>query len=323
MLTAIPKVWSKQAIEDRGVLVVSTPTINKIDTRLNSGELLIQINILSDTHRLLSQQVGLLSSSLKNQSISDPASGMSVVDLGYKLELENKYRISILKEIVVRYGVGVKSTSWFKGFREARLGKLVREKSSHEGMVGVYEQALVEFNQQQQKPASGVEYSGGNNAGTTVNAPQYGEDVINQLLDLGSRMSDPEYRKSLLQEKINISTKLQAVNTEIDFYTGSADVESGVFDISVDEITKLLAASFEELKSIHSALVVIIGVSNLSQLDDSGELFDLVGVIKKNVSGNLTKAVVLKALLAFILGCMVGTVVVFFRRLIEPVKTTG
>ena len=316
LLHSIPKIWAAHAIEDRGVLVMFSPTISTLDRRINSGELLIQVNVLGDTHSLLSESVAGLSGSLDNKSITDPASGLVIADLRYKLDLENKYRISILKELVVKNGIGVKNESWYKGFRDARLGKLERERSSLERMVDVYEQALIEFNQQQYSPSEGSKSQGGSSSGTTVYSPQYGEDVINRLMELGSKMSDPEYRKSLLQEKINLSTKLQTVVTEINFYDFKkpTGIEA---NISVEEISNLITQSFTELEEIHSALLGIIQVSNLSSLDDRGELFDLVGSVQENVSSNLSQRVMLKAVLAFILGCILGMVVVFGRRVLR------
>ena len=83
-------------------------TIGSLDNRIQSGELLIQVNVLSDTQPNLYKSVEDLSLSLSNQSISDSLSGISLSDLRYKLRLENKYRISILKELVVKNGIGVK-----------------------------------------------------------------------------------------------------------------------------------------------------------------------------------------------------------------------
>ena len=316
LLHSIPKIWATHAIEDRGVLSMFTPTISTLDNRINSGELLIQVNVLSDSHGLLSESVTGLSGSLDNQSITDPESGMAIADLRYKLDLENTYRISILKELVVKNGIGVQNESWYKGFREARLGKLERERSSLERMVDVYEQALIEFNQQQYSSSEGSKSQGGSSSGTTVYSPQYGEDVINRLMELGSKMSDPEYRKSLLQEKIDLSTKLQAVITEINFYDFEKPTDDEV-SISVEEISNLINQSFAELEEIHAALLGIIQVSNLSSLDDRGELFDLVGSVQENVSSNLSQRVMLKAVLAFILGCILGMVVVFGRRVLR------
>jgi hypothetical protein len=104
--------------------------------------------------------------------------------------MEDKYRISILKELVVKHGIGVKDDDWYEGFREARLGKLERERSSLERLVIVYEEAIDQFNQQQNQTINGNSSSQGN-AQTSVYAPQYGEDVINTLLQLGSKMADP------------------------------------------------------------------------------------------------------------------------------------
>jgi len=311
LLTSIPKAWASKAIEDRGVLVVSPPTVSRLDQRILSGELLIQVNVLGDTLSLLSNSVQDLSDSLDNQSIKDPASGMSITDLSYKLNLEDKYRISILKELVVKNGIGVKNEAWYKGFRDARLGKLERERASLMRMVGVYEQALIEFNQQSNNPSGNYEQSA-SQPGTTV---QYGEGVINSLLTLGSKMSDPEYRKELLGKKIDISVELQEIITEIDFYSSTANHRTG--NISPDEINALITQSYSELEAIHLALLGILQVSHLSSLDDRGELFDLVGSVQESVSSNLTQKVGLKAILAFILGCMIGVVVVFIRRVVR------
>ena len=192
--------------------------------------------------------------------------------------------------------------------REYDMSKFIEE------LEGI-QQALIEFNQRY-KPAEGSKPNGGNNSGSTVYAPQYGEDVIDRLLLLGSKMSDSEYRKSLLQEKIDISTKLQKIITEISFY-GINEGLGQTSEISVEEITVLIAESFKELLEIHSTLASIIKVSNLSNIDDRGELFDLVGSTEVVVSSNLSQRVGLKAVLAFILGCMIGTVVVFIRRVIR------
>ena len=316
LLVNIPTVWATAAIQERGVLNVSAPTISSLDNRIQSGELLIQVNVLADTRDILSKSLEDLSLSLSNQSITDSWSGMTLADIRYKLDLENKYRISILQELVVKNGVGITNNAWYKGFRDARVGKLGRERSSLERMVVVYEQALIEFNQQQYKPTNSYNEQGGDSSGTTVYAPQYGKDVINRLLDLGSKMSDPEYRKSLLQEKIKLSMRLQEGITEVNFYEVS-NIPAANSNISIEEISMLVNESFTELKMIQAGLIGIINVSNIRSLDDRGELYDLVESVKEHVSSNFSRNVQLKAILAFILGCMLGTVVVFIRRVLR------
>jgi len=241
---------------------------------------------------------------------------MSLPDLRYKLDLEYKYRISILKELVVKNGIGVKNDGWYKGFRDASVGRLEGDRSSLERMVLVYEEALIEFNQQQYKPTNSSNEQRGNNSGTTLYAPQYSEDVINRLMELGSKISDPAYRKSLLQEKIKLSTLLQEVITEINFYEVST-IPKTILNISNEEINKLVNESFFELQKIHAGLFGIIQVTKMSSLDDRGELYDLVGSVKEHVSSIFPQNMQKKAILAFILGCMLGTVVVFIRRVLR------
>ena len=100
-------------------------------------------------------------------------------------------------------------------------------------------------------------------------------------------MSDPEYRKSLLQEKIKLSTRLQTVITEINFYEVRT-IPATNLKIPSEEITALINKSFSELKKIHAGLLGIIEVSNMRGLDNGGELYDLVRSVKENVSSNFS-----------------------------------
>ena len=79
----------------------------------------------------------------------------------------------------------------------------------------------------------------------------------------------------------------------------------------------LVNESFAELKKIQAGLIGIINVSNIRSLDDRGELYDLVGSVEDHVSSNFSRNVQLKAILAFIFGCLLGTVVVFIRRVLR------
>ena len=314
ILTLIPKIWASQALEDRGVLVTSTPPISGLDTRMMSDELLVQVNVLSDTYSLLDSHLSSLMTNSNNRTVSDPATGQTLSDLSHKLDMEDKYRISILKELIVKHGIGIKDDDWYEGFRDARLGKLERERSSLERMVVVYEEAINQFNQQQGEMSA---IGSGANAGkqATVYAPQYGEDVINTLLQLGSKMADPEYRKKLLQEKITLSTRLQKIITEIEFY--KAENDSVRQELGEEQVEKLINESFNSLNDINQALVRITEIANSSRLDNRGELYDLVGEVTQQNGSNLTGNVQLKVILAFIVGCMLATVVVLGRRMLR------
>ena len=314
ILTQIPTIWATQALKDRGVLITSIPPISGLETRMMSDELLVQVNVLSDTHSLLDKHITILLTQSANRTISDANTGQTLSDLSHKLDMEDKYRISILKELIVKHGIGVKDNDWYEGFRDARLGKLERERSSLERLVIVYEDAIYQFNQQHNQLTNGNADSQGNKQ-ATVYAPQYGEDVINTLLQLGSKMADPTYRKELLEEKIALSTRLQKIITEIEFY--KSDVSSSPQGLSKAQIEQLINESFESLDSINKALISITNVANFSHLDNRGELYDLVGVIEESSNNSFTSKIQLKVILGFILGCMLATVMVIGRRLLR------
>ena len=315
ILNQVPSTWAKQALEDRGVLVTNLASMADLNRSAISEELLVKVNVLADTQLLLTDYIDQLIENTDNLTIKDPATGQSLADLQHNLQLEDKYRIAILRELVVKHGIGVNNADWYNGFRAARLGKLEREKASLERMVGVYEQAISQFNQQQQQMTAG-NANPQDTGSATVYAPQYGEDVINTLLQLGSKMADPEYRKELLKEKIELSTQLQQIITEIEFYAAETTQQDGKREIGAQEIAGLIDESFDALQGINQALSNITQIANESLLDDKGQLYSMVGEIKAKNSSNLSMNSLLKIILAAIAGGMLATITVLLRRVL-------
>jgi hypothetical protein len=313
ILTEIPKIWATQALEIRGVFTTTIPPISQLNNGMMSDELLVQVNILADTHILLSDHVELMIRDTGNSAIKDPSTGLSLPDLAHKLELEEKYRISILKELVVKHGVGVTDNGFYRGFREARLGALKREQAKIQRLVLVYEDAINRFNQYQSQLMSsnqGAKTNGQN----SVYAPQYGEDVVNTLLELGSKIADPEYRKELLEKKIVLSTELQKVITEIEFFESSATTTNLV---GADNVIKLIGESYESLQSAQKILVDLSSMVNTSRLDEKGQLYDLVNEVTFTTNSNLSKNSMLKVVLAFMLGCIAAAILVLARTMVR------
>ena len=314
ILTDIADTWATQALTVRGVHQLNRPPINSQIITSNDKELLIQVNILSDTHQLLTETVDAYVDDRELNGISDPKSGLRLSDLSHLLNTEGKYKISILKEMIIKSGVGSGNAFWYQGFREARLGKLERERDALKRMVTVYNDAMTQFSQQQdpqtqmsttQTPASPQVYS-----------PQYGNDLVNTLLDLGSKMSDPEYRKELLEAKIKLSAQLQAVITEIEFYQPTTQQSSSA--LNPEQIGQLISQSNTQVSRINDALIGITKVGNERYLTDKGQLYDLEGAVTTVSTSNLTNRLMLKLTLAFIMGCAIGVVNIFTRRLLAP-----
>lgn len=314
ILTDIVDTWATQAISVRGVLNLNKPAIQSQIITMTDDELLIKVNILSDTHQLLADTVRSYNTDPQLRAISDPSSSLTLADLSHLLSTEGKYKIAILKELIIKSGIGMDNAVWYEGFREARLGKLERERDSLERMVTVYDDALAQFNQQQDLQAQPNPMQA--QSSTQIYSPQYSNDLVNSLLQLGSKMADPEYRKHLLEEKIKLSSKLQLVITEIEFYqSANASTQS---TLDTDKIDQLINNSSTKMASINDALSGITKVANERYLADNGQLYDLQGAVEHISTSNLSGKFKLKLVLAFIMGCIVGVIVVFARRLIKP-----
>jgi len=314
ILTDIVDTWATQAISVRGVLNLNKPAIQSQIITMTDDELLIKVNILSDTHQLLADTVRSYNTDPQLRAISDPSSSLTLADLSHLLSTEGKYKIAILKELIIKSGIGMDNAVWYEGFREARLGKLERERDSLERMVTVYDDALAQFNQQQDLQAQPNPMQA--QSSTQIYSPQYSNDLVNSLLQLGSKMADPEYRKHLLEEKIKLSSKLQLVITEIEFYQ-SANV-STQSTLDTEKIDQLINNSSTKMASINDALSGITKVANERYLADNGQLYDLQGAVEHISTSNLSGKLKLKLVLAFIMGCIVGVIIVFARRLIKP-----
>ena len=83
ILTDIADTWATQALTVRGVHQLNRPPINSQIITSNDKELLIQVNILSDTHQLLTETVDAYVDDRELNGISDPKSGLRLSDLSH------------------------------------------------------------------------------------------------------------------------------------------------------------------------------------------------------------------------------------------------
>jgi len=314
VLTDIADTWATQAITVRGALNLIQPTLSSQIITASEQDLLIKVNILSDTHKVLTEITNKYIDNPELNDISDPTSGFKLSDLEHLLATEGKYKIAILKEIVIKSGVGADNEIWNKGFREARLAELERQRDSLERMVTVYNDALVQFSQQEDMQSQ----AGPNQTQTNpqIYSPQYSNDLVKTLLELGSKMADPEYRKELLEKKIGFSSDLESVISEIEFYQSASNDNRGT--LNTDKISRLIIDSSNNMAKLNDALTGIINIANRWSISDNGQLYDLQGDIQSVSSSNLTSKILLKLILAFIMGSAIGVFVVFVRRLMVP-----
>jgi hypothetical protein len=141
--------------------------------------------------------------------------------------------------------------------------------------------------------------------------------MVNSLLQLGSKMADPEYRQNLLQSKLNYAEQLQKTITEIEYFQSSFSEEQDVI-LETQTIEKLIKVSTDELMRINDALTGITNLANNYYLSDTGQLYNLQGKIEYITTNNLSGHIIQKLLLAFLMGCLLAVMVIFCRFIAAP-----
>lgn len=315
ILGQIPYVWANQALKDRGVLESSLPPISNLENPDISGDFLIQVNILSDTYSVINEQVVRMLSNSTSRTISDPLTGQTLTDLRHRLSVEYKYRISILSELVVNEGIGFEDDNWQKVFREARLSKLERHKVGIEQLITVYENSLSEYSQQQGTKPQSDSGSKSQNSEMSFYGTQYSDDIIDKLLQLGSQMSDPAYRKQLMEEKIALSKELRDTEAQIEFYKLQDQREDNSYSAIRDEVEAALNESYKALSAINNSLLNISETTNRALLDERGQLYDLVGIAESNNISSASKGIKIRIFAGFTVGMIFAITLVLFRRL--------
>ena len=317
ILTAITDTWAKQALTDRGVMKLYKPHIHSQIISLADQGMLININMLADTHQRLANTVEEYIQNPQLASLTDPSSGLNLADLSLLLNSENKYRLAILKEIVIKLeGVG-KNANLSSSFHKAKVKLLERERDRLQRMITTYDQAMTQLKEQQYNHMDSVMVANKSPSEQTIYAPQYNEDMVNSLLQLGSTMADPEYRQNLLKSKLNYAEQLEKTVTEIEYYQSSLS-EDKDFILEKESIDNLIKASTKELMKINDALTGITNLANNYYLSDQGQLYSLHGKIEHKTTSNLSGRMMQKVLLAFFMGCLLAVMVIFCRLIAAP-----
>ncbi|MAF19005.1 MAG: hypothetical protein CMH96_06365 [Oceanospirillaceae bacterium] len=317
ILTAITDTWAKQALTDRGVMKLYRPHISSQIISFGDQEILININMLEDTQQRLAKTVAEFADMPQLASLTDPKSSLNLADLSLLLSNESKYQLAVLKEIGIKLESIDKSTRLSSGFHATKMKLLERERDRLQRMITTYDEALIQLREQQYNHMDSVMVANKSPSEQTIYAPQYNEDMVNSLLQLGSTMADPKYRQNLLQAKLNLSAQLQETITEIEFYQSSFNEKYDVI-LEKETIDKLIQATTEKLMKINDALTGITNLANNYYLSDKGQLYSLQGKIERITNSSLSVDIMQKVLLAFFMGCLLAVMVIFCRLIAAP-----
>jgi len=280
-------------------------------------EPLVMINKLADYSRLLKRSLTQLESLPRAHSIIEKTSKHSINDLVHKLSQIDKYQINILRSEIVNNELYSNNVGLHESFRIGQLDRLHRDKGQLVRMIKVYDEIAEQFDQMSSKRNLSINEKDSNSLDEKVNySPQYGDALVNNLLELGSKIADPEFRKTLLNKKVSLALDLQKIETEIEIFDGSGSGSgSKSRAIPRNEILVYIAQAAKDLDALSNSIENIVKQYNSYAFNNRGSLYSLIGKILAVESYALNDPKLkLKVVIGFILGGMLSVFWVWGRR---------
>jgi len=200
-----------------------------------------------------------------------------------------------------------------ESFRSGQLDKLQRDKGELVRLINVYDETSAQFDQIAfSRNQSMIKQDAQDLTEKTIYSPQYGDALVNSLLELGGKMADPEFRKTLINKRIELAIRLQKVETEIDIFSSSSK------SIPKVDLLGYLAKAADDLTGVANSLGAIVKSYNSYAFNEQGSLYSINGAITSSEGYGLNDPKLkLKVVLGFILGGMLAVFGVWGRRLVS------
>ena len=201
VLTDIASTWSTYSIDQRGVLnKFSTFSASPIPADIDNQDIFLVVNILDDIAKTTAEQLALFALEPGASSFTLPDDGYSYQDLQTELDLLIKYQLNLMKNLITNEIIrsDIRDDTLRGEFVEARLKQLKSRENELTRIITVYEESIDQFDKLVNSPAAADASIA---RGTTIYSPQYNENFVNTMLDLGSKLADPAFRKQLNPDK--------------------------------------------------------------------------------------------------------------------------
>ncbi len=208
LLNDIPAIWAERAIKQKGVLNINVQlaTANSINKDLILNEdPLVAGDIIGEKLQTLKNNIGKLSAYEGSQSISDPVTGMKILDLTYAVEDMNNYLLGGLVAPVRELGL-TESAQKTIFYYQDRIKKLNLQLSAlnkkAQSVKTVYDSYT------QSNPSNPT--SSGNTSLSEISA-----DVVDRLVSLSGDADKQKYRQQLHSDWIELMGEIADLESSI------------------------------------------------------------------------------------------------------------
>ena len=313
-LREIPAEWSRQMIENQGVVRADRRmySSNVVDANIVEGlDYLIMYEVLLERLRLLDANIATLRGMPNGLVVIDEVSEFTLPDLEQAVQDVRQYQIGPVMNPIGRLGVA-KDTRTVELYFNNSLETLARTTSVLEAKQRNFEKAYDDYSQVSAIESAGR--SGGTSTGSMI--PQFGAEFLDKIVDLTKSGEDLEYRQDLNQRGLAIANELADAAGErvrimalITAVQGTDDTPKTIALKREYEarLLKEMPGLFVQLKGYFDICTRLYLKLSGEQLGSSGDLYRYTdGQIDVSVSGNILN---MSNIRWFVIVCFLVTVI--------------
>lgn len=305
VVSDIPKAWSKQAIQQLGVVSIPIAENESVkDEILKKGSPFQIVDYFYKSADSLNIALNRIASHPGGETLKDPETGLSIEDLKRRVADLNRYWILDFDNYVQQRNqaseIDIRSA-------EIRLKELQDKKLEYLAEAKTYKASLIDYDSIRQSA---------NNTDNQLRNQQNGSgvqvqgDAVQKLIDLGTQNKDSEFRQDLVKKRVDAELRANAMDQEImrlDRRIAAAKRGAQKAAIDPEKMQFFTNEIWSQLVSIADSVKRIQAVQAAKFSDDDGQLYSAGGVSKSyatSLGAFFLPPIVILALISLLLGAI-------------------
>ena len=311
VVSDIPKTWSKQAIQQLGVVSIPIAESESVkDEILKKGSPFQIVDYFYKSADSLNIALSRIAAHPGGETLKDPESGLGIEDLKRRVADLNRYWILDFDNYVQQRNqaseIDIRSA-------EIRLKELQDKRLEYMAEAKTYRISLVDYDS--------IRQSSGN-TDSTVRNPQNGSalqiqgDAVQKLIDLGTQNKDSEFRQDLVKKRVDAELRANAMDQEImrlDRRIAAAKRGAQKSTIDPEKMQFFTNEIWSQLVSISESIKRIQSVQAAKFSDDDGQLYSS-GAVNKTFASNMGAYFVTPIVIIALIGLLIFTIGLISRH---------
>lgn len=311
VVSDIPKAWSKQAIQQLGVVSIPIAENESVkDEIIKKGSPFQIVDYFYKSSDSLNLALSRIASYPGGDTLKDPETGLGIEDLKRRVADLNRYWILDFDNYVQQRNqpsdIDIRSA-------EIRLKELQDKKLEYLSEAKTYKASLLDYDSIRQS-TNGQDVSlrsQQNGSGVQIQG-----DAVQKLIDLGTQNKDSEFRQDLVKKRVDAELKANAMDQEIlrlDRRIAAAKRGAQKSSVDPEKMQFFTNEIWAQLISISDSIKRIQAVQAAKFSDDDGQLYS-AGSVNKSFATSLVSFFLPPIVLLALIGLLLASIRLISKR---------